>query len=390
MPTLSTILSCYPILETFLSALPLGALLNLSKVNLELRIILHNFQYDPHNGGISKSPEECPDLHIQKHQTPSWVHFKSLCLLECSEPHHTKGQNPRGCRMCSMPVCEACIVKSSFGKKENTFQTRRRYLCKECWISGNPHVGQIPPSGSLALEYERSELCRCTAKDGTLCLRCKDQQNLEAEQKHAHCAGTGCSNEVDERNSAGRICLWCSCVLPGQRSMEESYKIYDSRYLFKSRRSSSPEKLPETSMAPFSRRMHFEDQKWDFALKAPEERDQKRDLVSKAITMDKANPPSKSGREELSLPILPTFSREHCSDSGNAEGSGTSQEASGENRRNIPDIGDDQCPQYESRPGTPPSRRNTLDDDGATLGDQEWGDTHFLDEDEITLMNREY
>ena len=383
--TLLDILSCYPILEALLSALPLGALLNLSKVNSEFRAILHNFGCRPLNHRDSKSRKDRLDLNIGRHQTSSWLHCKSLCLLECSEPHHTKGQNVRGCRMCSMPVCEACIVKSSFGKKENTFQARRRYMCKDCWISGNARTGLIRAPDSAILNYDRSELCHCTAKDGTLCLRCKEHQNSEAEQKHAYCAGNGCSNEVNDNNSGGRICLWCSSVIPGPRSMEESYKIYNSRDLFPSR---SPEEVPAADMQPRPRHYRFEDQKWDAKLKVPTMKDDKKDLVSAPHAMKKLIPTSSSlEKEVLPKPILPVFPWEQNSSLVTGEGSSVSQETSSENRSNIPDVGNDQCPKYESRQDMPRNWRDAIDEDEATLRDPERDE--IPDEDEITLREHE-
>ncbi|MCJ1240204.1 hypothetical protein MMC14_008204 [Varicellaria rhodocarpa] len=281
-----------------------------------------------------------------------------------------------------MPVCEACIVKSSFGKKENTFQTRRRYMCNDCWTSGNPHNGQIRSSDSLILDYDRSTLCCCTAKDGTLCLRCKAQQISEANHMYTYCAGLGCSNEASENNNAGRICLWCSCVLPGPRSMEESYKLYDSRYLFVNRRSSSTEKISEASLKPIPRRMHFEDQKWDSALKAASTKYQKEESTSKISTakdqtenaaleapslIEVIPSSSKRGKEAVIPPYHPTFSWEQDS---NVEDDGIS-------------------PEYKSRPDTPPSWKETLDDDGTTLGDPEGDERQGYKGDEITLANHE-
>ena len=403
MPTLLAVLSCYPVLEAFLSTLQLGALLNLSKINSDFRFLLHNFEDRPRHSEMSESLEVRQDLKIGKHQTSSWLKFKSLCLLECSEPHHTKGENPRGCRMCSMPVCEACIVKSSFGKKENTFQSRRRYMCDDCWTSGNPHNRRIRSSNSWILDYNRSTLCRCTAKDGILCLRCKTEQISEANHIYAYCAGFGCSNEVSENDSAGRICLWCSCVLPGPRSMEESYKLYDSRYLFLNRRSSSTEKISQASLKPIPPRMHLENQKWDPALKTASMEDQKKGSVSKTSTakdqienpaseapsLIEATPSSsKKGKEAVIPSSLPAFSWEPDSNVRDDEISSVSEGygCDGYRRCSTSHI---HCPEYSSRLDAPPSWRETLDDDETILGDPEGDERQGYDEDEITLANHE-
>ena len=259
MATLSALLSNFPILEGILSALPLGSLLDLSRVNSDYRAILHGFSLVNQVSGLQNT---CSRLHIGQHQTAIWRHYKSLSQLECSERHHTKGNNIRGCRVCSMPVCEACIVKSSFGKKENAFRARTRRLCQECWVIGNPHAGSLQPEiHTIALlDYALSETCRCTAWDGTLCLRCKEQQNSEYIQQRDCCVGYGCKKDgLNDDSAASRICLWCHRVLPGRRRKEDWRKDYDSRHLilpvqYKESRA------PSTSSS--GRWTSFDDQRW--------------------------------------------------------------------------------------------------------------------------------
>ena len=124
MAHLFDLLSAYPVAETLAQALPLASLVNLSKVNAEHRAILHGFPRPIATKDGEYESKIRPDLYICFHQTDYWRNLKIKSQLLCSEQKHTKGPNPRGCRMCSMPVCEGCIVKGSFGKHENTFQNR--------------------------------------------------------------------------------------------------------------------------------------------------------------------------------------------------------------------------------------------------------------------------
>ena len=136
--------------------------------------------------------------------------------------------------MCSMPVCEACIIKESFGKRdEKTFQHRTRTLCPECYDAGTPHIGQTLNPGMKGKDAihslsERGSTCICTPKDGHLCLRCKIEQRSNLEFELARCYGQGCTWTRPE-GFAGRICLWCDLRLPGERSRADAKRDYDAR-----------------------------------------------------------------------------------------------------------------------------------------------------------------
>lgn len=223
MAHLFDLLSAYPVAETLAQALPLASLVNLSKVNAEHRAILHGFPRPIATKDGEYESKIRPDLYICFHQTDYWRNLKIKSQLLCSEQKHTKGPNPRGCRMCSMPVCEGCIVKGSFGKHENTFQNRRRHLCVECWLSGNRHserrldhssADKIPYTSAVGAE----DFCSCAAKDGWLCSKCKTGQKVDLHVKLNRCCGEGCDSILEVDKATRRICLWCDLPLFGNQS----------------------------------------------------------------------------------------------------------------------------------------------------------------------------
>ena len=154
--------------------------------------------------------------------------------------------------MCSMPVCEACIIKESFGKRnEKTFQHRIRSLCPECYDSETPHIEQTLKHGmkgknAIHSMIDSEPTCTCTAKDGYLCLRCKNEQKYKLDVKLARCYGQGCVNKQPGR-FPGRICLWCDLRLRGERSRAEARRDYDARHLL-ARTLSSFEHLEEVEL----------------------------------------------------------------------------------------------------------------------------------------------
>ena len=152
----------------------------------------------------------------------------------CSEPHHTKGPSPKPCRICCMPVCEGCMVKSSFAKHEVTLQMCCVYFCKECWISRNSHGGRhLEPFNRTLGIYQQSagekNYCTCSARDKWLCLGCKQTQISRSRSLSAQCAGQECSNVVQPSGCGGRVCLLCG--LTGGRGRETSRREYDSMHL---------------------------------------------------------------------------------------------------------------------------------------------------------------
>ena len=288
MATLLQLIATFPVLEAILSALSYADLLNLSRVSTSYRAILHGFNcpthLPSHNGPDVEAPifkekflKEDPrkpkelqrirlDLHIGNHQTDTWRRYKSVVRWLCSEPHHTVGQRPKQCLRCSMPVCETCIVKSSMKKNQHTYDRRRRLICEDCWARGVPHHEgrRVGPHEVVFVDYERSKLCHCMSSDGILCLGCIEQQNSDLDRKLAYCAGNNCSNKVIEDSAGGRVCLWCTGVLPSLRSKDERKKVYDARYLSLTRKSKSQEIAEQMNAARGGRTqlLGFEDQRW--------------------------------------------------------------------------------------------------------------------------------
>lgn len=241
--TLIDLLSQYPIVRALAQELPFAGLLDLARLNTHYRNILHGFS--PRSTGL----DHCMDrngarqgLHLGEHGTRHWRNLKSLSQMICSEPQHTKGSNPQGCRTCSKPVCEACIVKASFGKHEKTFQNRRRHLCPDCWTTSNPlretpiEPLQISKPVSYTPYYQGALVfrgyCTCTARDGWLCLDCKTSQRPDPETKAKVCAGQSCSNPILEIEEELRVCLWCRLPLYVRPSRGESRRDYDSKHLY--------------------------------------------------------------------------------------------------------------------------------------------------------------
>ena len=248
MASLLDLLCAYPILEALVATLPLGDLLNLSKTNSELRAALHGFGEES-----LKTPSmpkaERPTLWIGKHNTLFWKNLKAKSQLCCSEPQHTKGDKIKGCLTCSMPVCEACIIKASFGKRdEDTFLNRTRSVCAECFNAGKHH--QDPSlngeENCLQISYFTRTECICAARDGHLCLRCKSKQNSSHNSSNNQCYGRFCSRSISE-GFGGRICLWCDLPLPRERTRAESRRDYDARHLLARKYSSYDRSLGEVA-----------------------------------------------------------------------------------------------------------------------------------------------
>ena len=253
MASLLELLYSYPIQENLVTVLPLGDLFNLSRTSSAIRAVLHGFSVQ-----LLQKPSLFeavrPALSIGKHNTSYWKNLKAKSPLYCSEPQHTKGNKVKGCLMCSMPVCEACIIKASFGKRdENTFPSRIRSLCADCFNLGNPHRESSVFEGkenTTQTSYLRRTECTCTVKDGHLCLSCKTKQNSKLDCRENQCFGIGCSTSKTH-SFGGRICLWCNHPLPRERSRAESRRIYDARHLLARRHSSYNQSLgegPETDV----------------------------------------------------------------------------------------------------------------------------------------------
>lgn len=237
--SIDRLLSPWPIVSTLSQYLPVGDLITLARLSVSLRAVLHGFEIPRDTSFSSKGKEPRSvrlDLNIGNHNTPYWQQLKDRAPNECASPIHTKGPEPKPCRYCSRPICDACIVRSSFARRhlgpENTFQNRVRHLCKTCWESGNPSSSQrfplqspdqIATTTSESKWYDPSgstlDYCTCTLKsDGILCLGCKDIQNQEAAiHANSKCHGLDCNNIIDpDDKDKRRICLWCGKSLPRQ------------------------------------------------------------------------------------------------------------------------------------------------------------------------------
>ena len=205
------------------------------------RAAFHGFHFESHDQKMLSSTQSRPPIFIGRHDTIHWKSCKSRSLLLCFEPHHVRGENVRGCRVCSMPVCEACIIKSSFGKwDEGMFSNRTRTLCPDCYEPGNV-PGEILSKGtgvtSEPPHYNpREPGCACTAKDGHLCITCMAKQRFDAKKNLDQCHGEGCSR-AREGGFAGRVCLWCDRRLPGENGRATERRGHDLRHLLARARS---------------------------------------------------------------------------------------------------------------------------------------------------------
>lgn len=228
-PTLETLASVWPIVTNLSQHLPAGDLITLSRSSVSLRALLHGF-VKPGDCNLPLDPHCVREqLRVGQHGTLYWQQLKNHAPFECSSRTHTKGPAPKPCRYCSKPICDACIVRSSFSRgHENTFQNRTRYLCKKCWETGNRSRGERfmlnPPQDAPQQrkwydpDGSTKDYCTCTLKDdGWLCLDCKDLQNWEAiSSADKYCHGQDCREPLDDDKERRRICLWCNKALPRQ------------------------------------------------------------------------------------------------------------------------------------------------------------------------------
>lgn len=158
-----------------------------------------------------------------------------MALMVCSEPHHTKGSSAKPCRLCSLPVCEGCIVKASIAKREVTLQMCRVYYCSDCWISGIPQRERRSPesvprvSRADGRNFNSESCCACSAQDKWLCLKCKNAQRSLSESHYVRCAGYGCSKLMQPGGEMRCICLLCG--LNSRQGRARSRREYDSIHL---------------------------------------------------------------------------------------------------------------------------------------------------------------
>jgi hypothetical protein len=114
MPGLLDILYPWPVVSILASHLGVGDLLQLSRVNTECRAALHGFPLPAPTLGDNEQPGSVRnDIFVGLHRTSYWTCLKAMAQMRCSEPNHRKGNRADLCRHCSMPVCEACVVRVS-------------------------------------------------------------------------------------------------------------------------------------------------------------------------------------------------------------------------------------------------------------------------------------
>ena len=157
--------------------------------------------------------------------------MKAKSPLCCSEPQHTRGAKIKGSLMRSMPICEACIIKASFGKRDdNTYPNRARSLCAESFKSGNPHQETLLSGERIVLNsYLMCAEYVCIARDGHLCLKCKTKQNSKLDLRKDQCYGIGClKSKLD--GCGGCVYLRCDLPLPRERNRCETFTPTHSSY----------------------------------------------------------------------------------------------------------------------------------------------------------------
>ena len=143
----------------------------------------------------------------------------------CFDPSHVQGTNIRGCIVCSIPVCEACIIKASFRQRnDSAFANRSRSLCSDCYRVKTQDKHESPPLDSPV------PLCKCTAKDGHICRNCRIKQSLSSQADLERCHGEDCS-KTKAGGFPSKICLWCQLCLPSDRSRALTRREYNSRHL---------------------------------------------------------------------------------------------------------------------------------------------------------------
>ncbi|PGH33534.1 hypothetical protein GX50_03606 [[Emmonsia] crescens] len=236
-PELLDLIGLFPVVSVLVPHLGLGDVLNLSRVNSHFRAVLHGFALpisDPEDFNPPNRQGIRPDIHIGDHQTSYWKTIKRSGQLLCSEPTHTRGPTPRLCKFCSLPVCEACIVRESFRQSTSAYKSRTRPFCLDCWLSGNPHNGRRPSAPPRSTPYDftpvAGDYCTCTAKDGWVCSKCREIQVRTGQEPIQACIGEGCARPPGKDSDRRRICLWCHLPLVARPSMDQWREGYVERH----------------------------------------------------------------------------------------------------------------------------------------------------------------
>ena len=193
--TLLSVVRQWPVARNIAEHLPAGSLINLARCSTSLRLMLHGFDMPatledevttdsgtrPNSDDVMLDVRPRQALQIGAHNTRYWEGLKRAAQFTCSSKTHTKGDKTRSCIYCSMPICESCVVKHSFGKNENTFKNRCRFMCQHCWDIGNIQKEwrwreRPNPAGEYSHKSaaEDRQYCTCTSKDGWVCNDCKE------------------------------------------------------------------------------------------------------------------------------------------------------------------------------------------------------------------------
>ena len=250
-PTLLSLVCQWPIAISVARNLSVGDLINLARTSSSLRAALHGFPIPPvydADLGTDKEPQGKPEksrngvrptLQIGEHCTPYWEGLKRAAQFVCSSKTHTKGEKTRSCLYCSMPICESCVIKHSFGKNENTFKNRCRFMCQRCWDTGNQQkahrfTGKSDEAETCHHKFssEARSLCICTSKDGWLCNDCKEKQNTSMRVDGSDvCFGQYCETKLVDDRDRRKICLWCDKPAPRGRPNMKYSQAFDDKLM---------------------------------------------------------------------------------------------------------------------------------------------------------------
>ena len=235
MASLSDVLPIPPVRRILLSGLPAGDLSSLSRTSSTTGDFLRDFEDTSGTRKIPQSTNGDLPSSVSRHSTVQLAEPEAERLPLCSEPEHVQGTRVRGCLSCAMPVCETCIIRASFGQRDDrTFASRARSLCPDCYNLGNAFKGKL----SDGLEDDDTEnqldpgepFCVCSAKDGHLCLKCKAAQKSDSRVNRDKCHGRGCSR-TKVGGFPSQVCLWCGLRLPSEHNRVRTRREYDKLHL---------------------------------------------------------------------------------------------------------------------------------------------------------------
>ena len=144
MADIAAVLLVDPIRKCIVHSMPRRDLSSLSKTTATFRHVLLPFlsqQKDQQSPPITiKIQPVAPREHDLLYMKNTGVHGSLLC----AESQHTRGDGVRDCRICSKPICEACIIKTSFSEHDKgMFSNRIRSLCPNCYDKSDLRVRNI-------------------------------------------------------------------------------------------------------------------------------------------------------------------------------------------------------------------------------------------------------